>query len=152
MLPEHKWRQYGLPDAKIKGIVVHNTNSFLSAEQLENWMLNNTTSQGCHFLVDHKEVRQVMPLDWSVFSTGKGMDFGNISCVAIEVCTNISSELYLQGERRAVELIKQLMREFNLTQDDIYYHRDFDPYVNCPAQILSRYKTKKEFLNLLKGD
>ena len=154
MLPESKWKQYGLPNARLDCIVIHNTNNQKSsAEDLENWLENECrTSTGCHFLVDYKEVRQVMPLDWSVWNTGMGMDYGNLHGIAIEICSNPNTELYLQGQERAIELIKELMAEFNLTESDIYYHRDFQPNVNCPAQILKLYKSKSEFLALLKGE
>ena len=154
MIPEEKWKQYGLPDAEIKGIVVHNTNNqSWSAERLEKWLSEEcTTSQGCHFLVDHKGVRQVMPLDWSVFSTGHGYDFGNLHCIAIEICSNPSNDLYLAGQSKAIDLIEELMARFNLTKDDIYFHRDFQPNVNCPAQVLKLYGNKSNFIALLKGE
>lgn len=153
MIPESKWRQFGLPNADIKGIVIHNTNNQLwSAERLEKWLSEECkTSQGCHFLVDHKEVRQVMPLDWSVWNTGMGMDFGNTSCLAIEVCSNPNNTLYLKGQDRAIELIWSLMKQFNLTKSDIYFHNDFQPNVNCPAQILKLFGSKQIFLKLLGG-
>lgn len=154
MISESKWKQYGLPNADIKGIVIHNTNNQTwSAERLEKWMAEEcVSSQGTHFLVDHKEVRQVMPLDWSVWNTGGGMDFGNTKCIAIEICSNPNNTLYLQGQERAIELIRDLMKQFNLTKDDIYFHRDFQPNVNCPAQILKLYRTKSNFLQLLKEE
>ena len=150
MISESKWKQYGLPNADIKGIVIHNTNNQLwSAERLEQWLEREcVSSQGTHFLVDHKEVRQVMPLDWSVWNTGMGMDFGNLHCIAIEVCSNPSNKLYLQGQDRAIDLIVELMEKFNLVLKDIYFHRDFQPNVNCPAQILKLY-TKSQFLSLI---
>lgn len=151
MIPESKWRQFGLPNLKVKGIVIHNTNSNLSAEQLEEWMLNTKSSKATHFFVDYKEVRQVMPLDWSVWNTGMGMDFGNTHCISIEICSNPSNKLYEQGQSKAIDLIRELMSRYNLTEDNIYFHRDFQPNTNCPAQILTRY-TKAQFLQLLKGD
>lgn len=152
MISESKWKQYGLPNAKIKGIVIHNTNNQgWSAERLEQWLeAENKTSASCHFLVDHKEIRQVMPLDWSVWNTGMGMDFGNLHCIAIEICSNPNNTLYLKGQQRAIELIKDLMKKFNLTKDDIYFHRDFQPNVNCPAQIIKLYGNKQNFLRLIK--
>lgn len=148
MISQSKWKQYGLPNAEIKGIVIHNTNNQLwSAEQLEMWLENdNETSACCHFLVGHTEVRQVMPLDWSVWNTGDGYSFGNLNCIAIEVCSNPSEILYEQGEDKAIDLIKVLMERYNLTINDIYFHRDFDNTINCPAQILKRYGSKKTFL------
>lgn len=153
MISESKWRQYGLPNMVVKGIVIHNTNNQgASAEDLERWLENNDTSQGCHFLVDHKEIRQVMPLDWSVFNTGMGMDFGNLNCISVEVVSNPSNKKYLEGQSKAIDLIKLLMTRFNLTINDIYFHRDFQPNINCPAQILKLYKTKDNFLSLLKKE
>lgn len=152
MLTESKWKQYGLPNATIQGIVIHNTNNqFKSAEQLEEWLSKNNYSSGCHFLIDHKEVRQIMPTDWSVWNTGDGFSFGNLHCIAVEICSNPNTELYLQGQARAVELIKELMTEFSLTEKDIYFHRDFQPNINCPAQILKLYGSKAKFLELLHG-
>lgn len=154
MIPQSKWLQYGLPNAEIKGIVIHNTNNQLwSAKRLEKWLSEeNRGSNGCHFLVDHKEVIQILPLTWSSWNTGMGYDFGNLHCIAIEICSNPSNTLYLKGQERAIDLIKSLMKEFNLGLDDIYFHRDFQPNINCPAQILKLYGTKQNFLNLLKGD
>ena len=154
MIPESKWKQYGLPNAEIKGIVIHNTNNQQwSARRLEKWLTEeNRTSAGCHFLVDKDEVIQVMPLDWSVWNTGMMMDFGNLHCISIEVVSHPSEKQYEQAEQKAIELIRKLMKEFDLTEKDIYFHRDFNPNVNCPAQILRRYGSKQNFLNRLKGE
>jgi N-acetylmuramoyl-L-alanine amidase CwlA len=151
MIPKEKWKQYGLPNMEVKGIVIHNTNNQkASAADLEKWMIENDTSQGTHFIVDHTEVRQVMPLDWSVWNTGKGMDFGNLHCISIEICSNPNNRLYLQGQSKAIDLIESLMHEFNLTKKDLYLHRDFNPNTNCPSQILSMYGNKKNFLSMIK--
>lgn len=150
MIPETKWIQYGTPNANIKGIVIHNTNNQgKSAAELEEWMATSKTSAGAHFFVDYKEVRQAMPLDWNVFNVGNGLAFGNRDCIAIEICSHPSNKLYLQGEARALDLIRGLMKQFSLTKEDIYFHRDFQPNINCPAQIIKRYGTKANFLNLI---
>lgn len=153
MLPKSKWRQYGHPGNEAKGIIIHNTNYHgKSAEWIEKWMKVTETDKGCHFLVDHKEVRKVMPLNWSVYNVGNGMAFGNTDCIAIEICTNPSTKLYLEGEAKAIELIEELMAKYHLTKNEIFFHRDFDPNINCPAQILSLYGTKAKFLAKMKGD
>lgn len=147
MISEAKLRQYGVPMAEVKGIVIHNTNTPRTAEKLAEWMKKSTDSRACHFFVDHKEVIQMLPLDWSAFNTGKGLDFGNTSCIAIEICTNPSERLQELGERKAIDLIKRLMKRYRLNLTDIYFHRDFDPSVNCPAQLLRKYGTKRNFLS-----
>jgi len=135
-----------------KGIVIHNTNSPRTARELAEWMKKTDEARGCHYFVDSSETIQMMPLSWSVFNTGMGNDFGNTQCIAIEICTDPSERKYLAAQSRAMELIKDLMAKYHLTESDIYFHRDFNPNVNCPAQILSRYKTKQGFLQLVKGE
>lgn len=148
MLPKSKWKQYGVPGSKVKGIIIHNTNNpGASAKQLEEYLKTSKGSAGCHFIVDHEEVRKVMPINWSVFNVGNGMAFGNLDCIAIEICSNPSNRLYEKGERKAIELIRELMSKYKLAKADIYLHRDFQPNVNCPAQIIKRYGTKARFLN-----
>lgn len=151
MLSKSKWKQYGQPNSMIRGIVIHNTNNQqMSAEQLEKWLENdNQGSNGCHFLVDYKEVRKVMPINWSVWNTGMGMTFGNLDCIAIEICSHPNDKLYLLGQEKAIELIKELMKKYKITKDNIYFHNDFQPNINCPAQIIKLYKTKSAFLNLI---
>lgn len=151
MLPESKWRQFGLPDATIEGIVIHNTNIVKSASECEEMMLNDeSSSRGTHFFVDDQEVVQVMPTDWSVWNTGMGYDFGNLHCISVEIVSSLSDKQYMEGQRRAVELIESLMEEFHLKKKDIYFHRDFQPNINCPAQILKLYGNKANFLALIK--
>ena len=151
MLPETKLRQYGLPNMEVRGIVIHNTNApNMSADDLYRYIEKvSTGSNGCHYIVDHKKVRKVMPEDWCCFNTGMGMDFGNTQCIAVEICTHLNTNLYLQGQTRAIGLIRDIMKRHNLTKKDIYFHRDFNRHINCPAQILAIYKTKAEFLKLI---
>lgn len=151
MLSKRKWKQFGTPGSKIKGIVIHNTNNTkMSAEELENWLENDSRSSGgCHFLVDDKEVRKVMPVNWSVFNVGNGMQFGNLDCIAIEVCTILNQEKYNQAEQRAIELIKELMKKYKIKKENVYFHRDFQPNINCPAQMLERYGNSRAFRRML---
>ena len=154
MLPENKWIQFGLPNSKIKGIVIHNTNNhFMGAEELAQWLEKESKhSGGCHYLVDYKETIQVLPDDWSCYNVGNGLAFGNTDCIAIEICSNLNTELYFKGQERAIELIKKLMKKYHLTTDDIFFHRDFQHDINCPAQILKIYGSKANFVSLLKEE
>lgn len=141
-----KLAQFGVPMNEVKGIVIHNTNSTKSARELASIMEKSTDSRATHYFVDDKCVMQMLPLNWSAFNTGKGFDLGNTQCISIEICSLLSTDAYLKAQDRAVQLIKKLMKEFNLTTEDIYFHRDFDSTVNCPAQILRIYGTKANFI------
>lgn len=152
MIPRAKYRQFGRPKMTPEGIVIHNTNSPKTARELAKWMKQTDEARGCHYFVDSEETIQMMPLTWSVFNTGMGNDFGNTKCIAIEICTHPSERKYLEGQARAIKLIKDLMAKYHLKESNIYFHRDFNPSVNCPAQILRLYGNKQNFLQLLKGE
>ena len=149
MIDRNKYEQFGFErnQEDIQCIVLHNTNSELSARQLFNWLNETSSSQGTHYIVDYDEVVEVMPLDWGVYHTGKGMDFGNKFGIAIEICSNLNNEKYLQGETKAMELVKSLMNEYRLTKNDIYFHQDFNQTTKCPNDILTIYGNRKNFIN-----
>lgn len=156
MIDENKFAQYGFqrPVSDILGLTIHNTNNYeMTARDLFNWLNGDYKGDnGCHYLVDNKETIEVMPHDWAVYHTGKGLDYGNKYTIAIEICSNLNDQLYLEGQDRAIELIKQLMEEYNISIDNIFYHIDFNARAYCPATILDKYKTKNDFLNLIKEE
>ena len=131
----------------VKGITIHNTNNELSAKDLYNRLVNSRTNASCHFLVDEKEVIELVPLTMPAMHTGKGYDFGNMNTIAIEICrSQYSKSVYLKAQERACKLIAFLMHEFKLTENDIYYHSDFNNRVNCPHKIRELYSSKDEFI------
>lgn len=147
MLNKEKWVQYGQPRKEsVKGITIHNTGSELSAEALENIMNESTQHFATHYFVDDKEVRQVMPIDWIVWHTGKGLDLGNTRTIAIEICCSRSDEeKYLKAQRNAIKLINKLLKQYHLEKGDIYFHSNFSN-VYCPHRILDIYKTRENFI------
>lgn len=138
--------QFGFPGLEVKGITVHNTNNALSALENYAWVEQTKTSQGCHYFVDEYNVVQVMPLDWCVYHTGMGIDWACKHTIAIEICRSQSSEgTYLKAEQKAVNLIKDLMAQYGLTADDIYFHKDFRKQTYCPHRILDKYGNKAKW-------
>lgn len=150
MIDKNKYAQYGFKRdlSDIKGICIHNTNNYkTSAQSLFKWLNSDYKGDsGCHYLIDHEDVIEVMPLDYGVYHTGKGYDYGNKYTVAIEICSNLNNELYLKGQDKAIKLIKQLMEQYNITTDELYFHNDFNIYTYCPANILDMYGNKKNFI------
>lgn len=156
MISENKWEQFGYQrqETDIKGITIHNTNNYkMNAKELFDWLENESKdSSGCHYLVDDENTIEVMPINWAVYHTGKGNDFGNHYTIAIEICSNLNDEKYFKGQDNAIKLIKKLMNKYKLSIDNIYFHKDFDNQMYCPANILQIYKTKNEFLKLIEGN
>lgn len=147
MLDRNKWIQFGQPLEKgWKGITIHNTGNELSASELAEKMEEATDHLATHFFVDENEVIQMMPLDWCVWHTGKGKDYGNTRTIAVEICrSTCSDEVYKEAQRNAIDLIKELMKQFGFTKDNIYFHKDFNNTFYCPHRILDIYKTKQNF-------
>ena len=146
MIDSNKYLQYGFKrNNDIKGIVIHNTGSDLSARQVFNYMNKTKSSSGCHYLIDDKEIIEVMPLDYCVYHTGKGIDWSCKNTIAIEIVSNVDDTKYLKGQDRAINLIKELMERYDLTTNDLYFHNDF-ANVYCPSDILRIYGNKKNFI------
>lgn len=145
--------QFGEKGIEIKGITIHNTGNDLSAKENYEWMAKTSTSQGTHYLVDESETIQCMPLDWHVWHTGKGRDFGSMNTLAIEICRSQSNlETYLKAQKRAFSLISQLMVWFNLSLNDLYFHNDFNNRTYCPHRILDLYGSKKNFIKEVQNE
>lgn len=149
MLDKNKWSQFGKEGLDPTCITIHNTGNYdMTARQLFDYLNNEClTSQGCHFLVDDKEIIEVMPLNWKTYHTGKGEDYAFNNSIAIEICSNLDDKLYLKGQDNAIRLIKNYMDKFDIPKDEIYFHIDFNPTTYCPCNILDLYKTKENFLN-----
>lgn len=146
MINKNKFLQYGFKrDNEIKGIVIHNTGTDLSARQVFNYLNKEKSSRGCHYLIDDKEIIEVMPIEYCVYHTGKGIDWACKNTIAIEIVSNIDDTRYLKGQARAINFIKELMEKYNLTINDLYFHNDF-ANVYCPSDILRIYGNKQNFL------
>lgn len=151
MLKENRWNQYGFPREKkdIQGITIHETNNYeMDAQRLHDWLDNECkTSQGCHYIVDDVKIIQVMPDDWGVYHTGKGMDWGNRHTISVEIVSSLSNEKYSKAEDRAISLIYSLQKKYHIPTDMIFFHNDFNRKSYCPKTIMSNYETSRNFVS-----
>lgn len=132
----------------VKGITIHNTGNDKSAKENYDNLLKVQKLNLCHYLVDENEIINTFPTDQEASHTGKGYDFGNKYTIAIEICRSSGKEdIYLKAEAKAVELIKELMKKYNLSTNDLYFHYDFNINAYCPHRIFEIYKTKERFIN-----
>lgn len=132
---------------EIKGITIHNSNNKLSANENYSILKKSKRLDACHYLIDESVVIETIDENQSAFHTGRGYDFGNRYTLAIEICrSQCDEELYLRAEKRAIRLIKKLLKKYNLSVEDIYFHSDFNK-VKCPHRTLEIYQTKERFIN-----
>ena len=132
----------------VKGITIHNTGNGLTARENFDLLYYNHQEHLCHYLIDESNIIRSYPESMEASHTGKGYDFGNRYTIAIEICrSTCDDELYMAAQNKAVSFIKELMKKYDLTIEDLYFHRDFDMSINCPHRILDIYKTKGAFIN-----
>lgn len=132
----------------VRGITIHNTGNELTARENFDLLYANHQERLCHYLIDECSVVRSWPETMEATHTGKGYDYGNRFTLAIEICRSTCDiELYMKAQDNAVRFIKKLMKKYDLTNDDLYFHRDFDQGNSCPHRILELYKTKGEFIN-----
>lgn len=132
----------------VKGITIHNTNNEYSAKKNYELLLKNQKTNLCHYLIDDEEIINTLSEDVEAMHTGKGYDNGNKYTIAIEICkSRCDEEAYLKAEKKAIKFIKKLMKKYNLTKEDIYFHNDFNKQMYCPHRILDIYKKKEVFIN-----
>lgn len=130
-----------------KGITIHNTGNTMSAKENYDYLAKNDSLYLCHYLVDEKRTINTWPEEEPSYHTGKGYDYGNLYTISVEICRSPCEEaLYLKAEKRAISLIKKLMKKYGLTTNDIYFHKDFNKRANCPHRIFEIYKTKQKFI------
>lgn len=149
MIEENKWPQYGYErtSTDIQGITLHNIEG-LSASEYTDYFNNICKDNECwHYIVDHEGAVQLMPNNWTTYHTGKNNDWGDQHTISINICTNINDELYIQGQDNALELIKDLLSEYNLSRNEVFFHKDFNQIVFCPSSILNIYGNKRNFLD-----
>lgn len=130
----------------VKGITIHDDNLRLSAEEVARIMRFKGQSN-YHFIVDESVVIPACPMNEICYHTGKGDDFSNLHTISIYICRG-GADLgrYLKATKRAVNLAKGIMEQFQLTTADIYFHSDFER-VNCPHRLIEYYKKKKRFIS-----
>lgn len=132
---------------KVKGITIHNTGNEKSASEIYEELKSTMKTNICHYLVDEKETINNFPEDMEAWHTGRGYDFGNRYTIAIEICrSTCEDDVYFPAQDRAVDLIRSLMDKYKLTEEDIYFHCDFNT-IKCPHRILEAYETKRRFID-----
>lgn len=123
---------------KIKYIVIHETDNFESGVGAKNHAIflkeNNTSSTSWHYTVDDKEIYHHIPDNEVAYHTGD--DIGNQYGIGIELCVNADGNFEKTFDN-ATKLVAYLLKEYNLTINDIKTHNDFSGK-DCPHSILKK--------------
>lgn len=113
----------------IQYIVVHDTgNPRQGANAYMHYKYFNTTDRqaSAHYFVDSKEIVQIVRDEHASWHCGDGKGrYGitNGNSIGIEICINSDSNYDIAVEK-TVELVKELMRKYNIPLDRVVRHYD----------------------------
>lgn len=131
---------------KIKYIVIHETDNFEVGVGAKNHATflkeNNMKSTSWHYTVDDTEIYHHIPDNEVAYHAAD--EEGNLYGVGIELCVNRDGDFEKTFEN-AAKLVAYLLKEYDLTIDDIKTHQDFSGK-DCPHSILENNRMN-EFIN-----
>ena len=137
---------------KPKYITIHNTANDASAANEVAYMIGNNNQVSFHIAVDDKEAVQGIPFNRSTWNAGDGSrGSGNRESISIEICYSKSGGTkFDKSVANCIELVKQLMNEFNIPLTNIRYHKDWSGKY-CPHRLLDNGITVEKFREMVKG-
>lgn len=118
-------------------ITVHNTANDASAENEIKYMISNDNQVSFHYAVDDKEVVQGILTSRNTWHAGDGANgTGNRKSIAVEICYSKSGgDRFVKAEKKAAELIAELLRSWGLGLDRVKKHQDWNGKY-CPHRTL----------------
>ena len=130
----------GTRNSVIKYIVIHdtqNTSKGADADAHFKYFNSGNRNSSADFFVDDKKILQVN--DYTKYYTwhvgdGKGKyGITNQNSIGVEICVNSDGD-YEKAVANAVELVKHLMKELNISAECVVRHYDASRK-NCPASM-----------------
>lgn len=132
-----------------KFITIHNTGNNASAQNEINYMKSNISNVSYHIAVDDKIAIMGIPLERNAWHAGDGSKgTGNRESIGIEICysTDYKTDRHEKAFYNAIEVTKQLMKQFNIPIENIRQHYDWTKK-DCPHRI-RKEGTWQKFLSL----
>ncbi|MDE6182370.1 MAG: N-acetylmuramoyl-L-alanine amidase, partial [Eubacteriales bacterium] len=144
-----------------KHLVIHYTaNNGDTAKGNCNYFKTGNRNASAHYFVDEKEVWQSVEDNDTAWHCGTKGTYYHNSCrnenaIGVELCSEKDSKgnYYFNDEtiKNAVELVKMLMKKYNIPVENVVRHYDVTHKV-CPAPFVNNVKAWDNFKNKLKGD
>lgn len=134
-----------------KYITIHNTYNKASASNEVTYMKRNNNPTSCHIFVDDKEAIEAIPLNRNAWHCGDGgRGKGNRQSIGIEICysTDYVTNKHEKSFHNAVEVVKKLMKEFNIPIENVVQHNSWSGK-DCPHRIRAE-GTWNKFIKLCK--
>lgn len=106
---------------------------------------------GWHYTVDDHSIYHHLPDNEIAWNAGdqRTRDGGNINGIGIEMCVNIGNS-YQKTIENTARLCAALLREYDLTPEDVRLHQDFMNKV-CPHRMITENRVY-EFYDLVRSE
>lgn len=139
---------------EIKYIVIHDTANYrqgAGALAHQKYFETTTREASCHYLVDDKNIIEIINPIYSAWHCGDGKGkFGikNSNSIGIEMCVNSDSD-YEKMLLNTILITKSLMEEYNILKDRVVRHFDASRKL-CPISMShNNWETWKAFKSLI---
>lgn len=137
-----------------KYITIHDTGNASKGAGAKNHAIyagRGVNEVGYHFVVDDKNIYQLLPLTENAWHAGDGGNgTGNRQSIAIEICENPESNR-TTAEKNAQQLTAYLMKKYGIPASNIKQHHDWNGK-NCPHIIRARKNGWNDFIAAIKKE
>lgn len=134
-----------------KYIVIHETNNYNAGADANAhyryWSTNPTAQASTHFVVDNKEIYQMLELDqaaWHVGDNRGHSDITNLNSIGIEIAVN-SDGNYTQARQNAIQLTINVMNYLEMDISQLKRHYDASGKW-CPTYMLEEPSLWDDFV------
>lgn len=120
-------------------ITIHQTGNIGAPAKNNHNYMKNCNKHGeriasWHFTVDDKEIYQAAPANMRCYHAGTSR--GNNTSIGIEICMFNDKERQRKAYMNAIELVKILMKYYNLSADKVRQHYEWSKK-DCPQWLRS---------------
>ena len=128
---------------QIKFIILHYVGAVSTAKNNADYFYDKYRGASAHYFVDDKEIWQVVEDNdaaWAIGANKYYTDARNSNSISVEMCCyymkNGNINVAKEVEEKAIELVKMLMKKYNIDVDHVIRHYDATRK-NCPAPFVS---------------
>ena len=141
---------------KIEYIVMHYVGAVSSTKNNASYFKNTYRGASAHYFVDDNDIYQVVEdkdISWHCGSDKYYNNARNSNSIGIEMCCikkNGKLDISEATENRAVELVKELMKKYDIDVNHVCRHYDVSHKV-CPAPMVNDKDRWNKFIEKLGG-
>lgn len=128
---------------QIRFIILHYVGAVSTAKNNAEYFYDKYRGASAHYFVDDKEIWQVVEDNdaaWAIGTDKYYTDARNSNSISVEMCCyymqNGNINVAKEVEEKAIELVKMLMKKYNIDVDHVIRHYDATRK-NCPAPFVS---------------